>query len=100
VGPQVLEASKAIGKAYGILWQNYMDAGVPHGETREGMLEFTRSTKCSGESLRRIRNRVIGRRPLAICGKGFETSPGRTLTASHRGAVRRCGLKNCSLRTD
>jgi len=40
VAPQVLEASKAIGKAYGILWQNYMDAGAPHGETREGMLLF------------------------------------------------------------
>lgn len=40
VAPQVLEASKAIGKAYGILWQNYLDAGAPHGETREGMLEF------------------------------------------------------------
>jgi hypothetical protein len=40
VAPQVLEASKAIGKAYGILWQNYMDAGAPHGETREGMLQF------------------------------------------------------------
>jgi len=38
VAPQVLAASKAIGKAYG--WQNYMDAGAPHGETREGMLEF------------------------------------------------------------
>ena len=40
VAPQVLEASKAIGKAYGILWQNYIDAGTPHGETREGMLQF------------------------------------------------------------
>lgn len=40
VAPRVLEASKAIGEAYGILWQNYMDAGAPHGETREGMLEF------------------------------------------------------------
>ena len=40
VAPRVLEASKAIGKAYGILWQNYLDAGAPHGETREGMLQF------------------------------------------------------------
>lgn len=40
MAPQVLEASKAIGKAYGILWQSYMDAGAPHGETREGMLQF------------------------------------------------------------
>ena len=40
LAPQVLEASKAIGKAYGILWQNYMDSGAPHGETREGMLQF------------------------------------------------------------
>jgi len=40
VAPQVLEASKAIGKAYGILWQNYLDAGAPDGETREGMLQF------------------------------------------------------------
>ena len=40
VTPQVLEASKAIGKAYGVLWQNYKDAGAPHGETREGMLQF------------------------------------------------------------
>ncbi len=38
VAPQVLEASKAIGKAYGTLWQNYMDAGAPHGETREGIV--------------------------------------------------------------
>jgi hypothetical protein len=40
VAPQVLEASKAIGKAYGILWENYQHAGAPHGETREGMLQF------------------------------------------------------------
>lgn len=40
VAPQVLEASKAIGRAYGILWQNYLDAGAPHGETRESMLQF------------------------------------------------------------
>jgi len=81
MAPQVLEANKAIGKAYGILWQSYMDAGAPHGETREGMLRFYEEHHMFRQVIEAHQEHGAWEKAISELRERFRDFPGSSLNA-------------------